>query len=131
MPDKRENIRIINLDSFLLMIILFFGLLAVQTTVFNITDNKNDTNPKETSVIQGNVAVCPEIQINCFQKIWIYNTGNFKLLSFDKTQFPDNKKTDQKISLLENIRKKSVKFPIPFFHYHLFPQEKDELPALS
>jgi hypothetical protein len=131
MPYKREYIRTINLNSFFLMIILFFGLLAIQKTAFHYTDNKNNTIPKESSVIQGSAAVCPEIQINCFQKSWISNTGNFKLLSFDKTQFPDNKKTDQKISLLESIRKRSIKFPILFFQFHLFPQEKDELPAIS
>jgi hypothetical protein len=131
MSEKRENIRIINHCSFLLLIILFFGLLAVQKTAFNHSDRKGTATPKEIPVVQGNAAVCPEIQIHHIQKSQISNKGNFKLLGIDRTQFPDNKKTDQKINLLENIRKNSIRFPIQFFQYHLFPPEKDELPALS
>ena len=131
MSEKRENIRIINPDSFLLLIILFFGSLVVQKTAFNHSDRKDTTIPKEIPVVQANAAVCPEIQIYHIQKSWISNKGNFKLLSIDKTQFPDSKKTDQKINLLEDIRKNSIRFPITYFQYHHFPPEKDELPALS
>jgi hypothetical protein len=131
MSEERENIRIINPGSFILLIILFFGLLAVQKTAFNHPDKKGTPTPKEIPVLQGNAAVCPEIQIHHIQKNWISNKGNFKVLSIDKAQIPDNKKTDQKIDLLENLRKYSIKSPIPFFQYHLYPQEKDELPALS
>jgi len=131
MSDERENIRIISLDSFFLMIILLGGLLAFQTTDYSTSDKDNSSTPTEMSFVQSNAVICTEIQIQYCQKSWISNKDNFKLLSFEKTQFLDNKRTDQRIILLENIRKCSTRFPILFLQNHFFPHERDELPVLS
>ena len=130
MLDKRENTRAIIFDSFFLMIILFLGLLVYQNKDYYTSDSNKNSTPTETSLIQSKATVCPGIQIQYFQKSWISNKDNFKLLTFDKTQFLDNKKVDQKIILLENIRKNSMRFPISFIQY-LFPHERDEIPLLS
>ena len=131
MLDRRENIRTINFNSFFLMIILVLGLLVSHNKGSNPSNRNNNSTQTETSLNQSNGTVCTGIQIQCFQRIWISNKDNFKDLSFDKTQFLDNKKADQKIILFENIRKSSIRFPISFFIYHMFPHERDELPVLS
>lgn len=131
MLDEREDIRIISLDSFFLMMFLFIVLLAFNKTDYNTSDRNNNSPSTEISLIQSNATVCTGIQIQCYQKNWISNKDHFKLLPFEKTQFLDNKKVNQKIILLENIRKSSIRFPISFLQFHLFPHERDELPVLS
>jgi hypothetical protein len=131
MSDGRENIRIISFDSILLILILFFGLLAFQNTDYNTSYRNNSSGPDEISLAQSNATICAGITIQSFQKSWISNKDNFRLLSFEKTQFLDNIKTDQSIILFENIRKSSIRFPISFLQNHLFPRERDDLPVLS
>jgi hypothetical protein len=131
MSDRRENIRFISPDSFFLMLILFLGLLAFQPTDCITSSRNNYSGPDEISLSQITATISPGIPICSFQKSWISNKDNFKLLSIEKTQYLDNKKTDRRIILIENIRKSSIRFPISFLQNHLFPHERDELPVLS
>jgi hypothetical protein len=131
MSDKKENIGTINLNSFFLMIILVSGLLLFHHADYNPSDRNNNPVPVEISLIQNNAIVCPGIQIDCFQQIWISNKDNFQLLTFDKIQYLENRKTDQKITLLENTWKNSIRIPNFYLLFHLFPSERDELPVLS
>jgi len=113
------------------MLILVSGFIIFHYTNY-IPSSLNKTPVREEiSIIQNNATVCTGIQIDCFQKIWISNKDNFKLLTFDKTQYLGNKKTDQKITLLENTQKKSIRIQNIFLQYHLFPCERDELPVLG
>jgi hypothetical protein len=131
MSDRRENIRFISPDSFFLMSILFLGFLAFQPSFCITSNSNNNSGPEEISLSQSTATISIGIPICCFQKSWISNKDNFKLLSFEKTQFLDNNKTDQRIILIENIRKSTIKFPFSFLQNRHFPQERDELPALS
>ena len=131
MLNKRENIRIVNLDSIFLIIILALGLLIYHNTNSNISDKNKNSSTTEISLNQSSATFFPGIRLQAFQKTWIYNKDNYKLLSFAKNQFTENKKAVQKIFLLQNIRKNTERIPISFFRYHLFPTERDELPLLS
>jgi hypothetical protein len=131
MLDKRENTRIINLDSILLMLILSLGLLIYHNTYNNNSDRNKNSAATESSVNQNSATFCSGIRLQTFQKIRISNIEIFKIFSFARIQFLENRKVDQKISLLQNIRIKTERIPISIFRYHLFPAEKDELPLLS
>ena len=127
----KEDIRNIHLDSILLILILFFGLAIFQNTDYRKSTPNGKTVPTEISILQSSATLSPGIQLHYFQKSWISNKDNFKLLTFARIQFLDNKKVIQKICLLEKVRKKSPGFLILLIQYHLFPQENSELPVLS
>lgn len=127
----QEGIRNIQLDSFLLILILFFGLAVFQNADYNKSTLNDKPVPVEISVLQSNAILSTGIQFHYFQRIWISNKDNFRLLTFIQTQYLDNKKVNQKIYLLDKIRKESPGFLILLIHYHLFPQENSELPVLS
>ena len=131
MLDKRENIKILNLDSFFLMLILALGLLIYHNTNNNPFDRNKNSSATEISLNQSSGTFCSGLRLQVFQKTWIYNKDNFKLSSFVKNQFLENKKVDQKISLLQSIRNRIEGIPTPLFQYHLCPTERDELPLLS
>ena len=131
MSEKRENIRTINLQSFVLMLILVSGFIIFHYNNYIPSSFSNTPVTEGISIIQNNATVCQGIQTDLFQKIWISNKDNFKLLTFDETQYLENKRTDQKITLLENIRKNSIEIPDLYLRYYLFSSERDELPILG
>ena len=131
MAGNKEDIINIHLDSFLLTIILFFGLAILQNTECNRFASGNKPVPSEISVSRNNAIPSTGIQLHSFQNIWISNKDNFRLLSFVQTQYLDSKKVNQKIGLLDEVRKKSPGFLILLVHYHLFPQDNSEPPVLS
>ena len=131
MSEKRENIGTINLNTFVLMLILVSGFIIFHYTNYIHSSLNNTPVTGGISIIQNNATVCPGIQIDCIQKIWISNKDNFKLLTFSKTQYLENKRTDQKITLLEITRKNLIEIPDFYFLYYLFPSERDELPILG
>ncbi|MGD0341423.1 MAG: hypothetical protein ABSA76_06935 [Bacteroidales bacterium] len=131
MLNRRENIEVINPSSFIMVLLLIIGLLVFYGISNNGSDKSNNPTPSVTLITQSSAFVSNGIQINCIQKSWISNKDNFKLLTFDKTQFLENKKTDLKITLLENNLKTSKLIQEFFLRYHLFPSEKDDLPDLG
>jgi hypothetical protein len=131
MLDERENIKIINLDSIFLMLILVLGLIIYHNTNNNSSDRNKNSSVTELSLNQSTGTFCSGLKLQAFQKNWISNKNIFKLLSVDNNQFLENKKADQIISLLQNIRNRTEKIQTSFFRYHLFPTERDEVPILS
>jgi hypothetical protein len=131
MSDNRENIRIVSPVSYFLMIILALGLLIFHNTRDNPPDKQKNPTETELSFNQSSGTFSSGIQLQFFQKTRISDSYNFKLLSFTRIQFLENKKTDQKITLFYNIRKRIDIIPTSFLPFHLFPAEKDELPLLS
>jgi hypothetical protein len=131
MSDNRENIRIVSPVSYLLMIILALGLLIFHNTRNNPPVRQKNQTETELSLNQSSGTFNSGIQLQFFQKNRISDSDNFKLLSYTRIQFLENKKTDQKITHLHNIRKKFDITPTSFIRFHLFPTEKDELPLLS
>lgn len=121
----------INPNSIFLILVLFLGLQIFQNPKFEKLVSKDRSIPFEISVSQNTATISSGIPFHLFQISWISNKDNFKLLSFDKTQFLDNKKTDLKVSLLDNIRENSTDILSAFIQYHLFPPDNDESPVLS
>ena len=131
MSDKRENIIIVNLDSFFMMLILALGLLMYHNTIRDSSDRNKNSAATQTSLNQSNGTFCAGIRLPAFQLTWISDKSNFKLLTLNRNQFSENKKADQKISVLTNIRNRTERIQTSFIRYHLFPIERDELPLLS
>jgi hypothetical protein len=103
--------------------------------VFNHINNskqqqdKNSVNT-EISVFQPVGIVNPinnQISLKIIIPIEIY----LKLNSFTKNQSVENKKTDLKISIHQDTGKSINKDIVPFYLFHLFPPDNDEIPLLS
>jgi hypothetical protein len=132
MQNNKEHTGIIKGNSIFLSILFVLILLVSQNSGSNSFDrDHNSPAPAETKLMQSSEAVCTVMQIQLLHKSWIANKDNFRLLTFNKAQFKYNKKVDQKIILLENLRKNTFRHSLAFFIYHLLPHEKDELPVLS
>jgi hypothetical protein len=131
MSGTRENIRFVNFDSIVVILILLFGLL-----VYNNSDsNRADHNRKPVSriiLVSENTALTGSfIRLQVFQKTWISNKDNFNILAFNRNPLSETKKAILKVSYLETIRRSTNKIPQFLIRYHLFPAEADEPPLLS
>lgn len=131
MTDNKENIRIVNPESILLMVVLALGLIIYHNSYNNYQDNKKNSIASENIFSQNTATICPGVRLIAFQKILFCDKNNFRLLCRVKNQFLENRKADRKISLLQDIRENTERIPISFFLYHLFPSEKDEFPHLG
>jgi len=123
--------RTIRLDSIFLIAALALALLVFKKANYDKPDYRGQSAPIEISVLKSNAIVSTGIPYYHFQKIWIQNKDNFRLLTFDHPKFPDNNKVEQKILIQNKIRNKSAGFLIPAFHYLFFCKESDEIPILS
>jgi hypothetical protein len=121
----------LHLDSILLILFLFFGLAVFQKADYNKFDSNSTSSSNEISIAKNNATVSIGIQYCHFQKSWIPNKDNFKILSFDKFQFLVSKEVDQRILISEKSRKKYIQLPFSFNLHLLFPYESDEIPILS
>jgi hypothetical protein len=109
---------------------LVLGLIIYYNTNNNPERNHN-SSLTETSLIRSSAAPYCGTNLQAFQKNQISTRENFKFLSPVVNQFLENKKTDQKILILQNIQKITETNSTSFFQYHIFPTERDELPLLS
>ena len=127
----RGNIRLINLDAFIVLSMLYVGLLFYSNSVKNTPPLKN--NPVTTCIFaSGNNAVSSQcIRLQVFQRTWILNKDNFNLLAFNRSPLSLSRKAELKISQFQLIRQSSHKIPQFILRYHLFPVETDEFPFLS
>ena len=131
MSDKREDIRVIILDSLFLILFFLLILLAINISDNNTIGKTNNSLSAEISLIHSNATVCSGINALSYQKNLISNKISLKVLTIEKVQSIDSEKANQKITLLKKIWKSSAWFPNLFIQIHIFPREKDELPVLS
>jgi hypothetical protein len=131
MMNGRGNIRLINLEAFIVLSVLIIGLL-LYTNSFKSTQPVNK-NPVTTYIFaSGNNAVSTEcIRVQVFQKTWILNKDNFNLLAFNRNPLSVSRKAELKVSQYQFIRQNSHKIPQFILRYHLFPVETDAFPVLS
>jgi hypothetical protein len=131
MLNTRENIRIINFDSIIVLAIVIFGLLIYTNSLKNSTQLNRKPVSTYMSVSENIAVFSPCIRLQVFQKTWISNKDNFNLLAFNRNPLAENKKTGLKVSHFQIIRQSSYKIPQFMLRYHLFPAEMDEPPHLS
>jgi|WetSurMetagenome_2_1015567.scaffolds.fasta_scaffold208579_2 hypothetical protein len=127
----REHIRFLNIDAWIFLFVLLFGLLVYNNSV----RNKDGAQTRSASVILStskNYAIsCSYIRVQVFQKICISNKDNFKLLAFNRNPLIESKKSGIAISNFQRIRQGSLKIPHFILRYHLFPSETDDPTFLS
>jgi hypothetical protein len=131
MLNARGNIRISHFDSFIVIAIVFFGLLIYNNSFRNSTEQSRKPVSTYISVSDNNAVSSTCVRLQVFQKTWISNKDNFDLLAFNRNPLSENKRTDLKISYLQNISEGILKIPQFILLYHLFPEEKDEPQHLS
>jgi hypothetical protein len=131
MFDKKDNIRIFNPESILILLIVSFGLLF-----FNSSYNKSDVRNKnsdsaQVSIIRNSAYVYSSINFQVYKNIQLVKNNFFKLLPYSRIELSEDRKTVQQIACLQNIRDNSYNPTVWLFHYHVFPAEKEEFPDLS
>jgi hypothetical protein len=131
MSDKREDIRVLILDSLFLLMFFLLMLLAINISDFNTSGRPDKSLSTEVSLIHSNATVCTGINVLSYQKNLISDKIGPKVLTIATVQSIDSKKVNQKITLLEKIRKSSILFPNFLLQFHIFPREREELPVLS
>jgi hypothetical protein len=131
MFSPRENIRFVNFDSIVVILILLFGLLVYNNSGRSTADH--DRKPVSNIIlVSENTAINGSfIRLQVFQKTWISNKDNFDILAFNRNPLSENKKAILKVLYLETIRRSSNRIPQFLIRYHLFPAETDEPPLLS
>ena len=131
MLNTRVNIRIINFDAVIVILILFFGILIYSNSVRNTKDPGKMPVSSFVSVSENNAISAQFIRLQVFHKTWISNKDHFNILAFNRNTLFENKKASLKVSHLQIIRQSSHKISQFFLRYHLFPSEMDEPPVLS
>jgi hypothetical protein len=131
MLNDRQNIKVFNPDSIIVLLIVFFGLSICNNFSGSFTDSSRKPVTTYISTIESSAVISSCIKLQIFQKTWISNKDNFNLLAFNRNPLSENKKSDLKISNLQHLRQCSNIIPQFILRYHLFPAEKDEPPHLS
>jgi hypothetical protein len=126
-----KNTRVIHYASIALILIIFLGLQIFQKSNYHKSNPNGKRVPVEISINQKNATISAANLFPHFQHSWILNKDNFRLLTFNQTKYLDNKKVNQKIFQLDNIRKNSPVYTLLIIHNQIFPQENPELPVLS
>ncbi|HUX57498.1 MAG TPA: hypothetical protein VMV77_11020 [Bacteroidales bacterium] len=107
MFDKKDNLRIINPDSIILLLIVTLGLLIFNSSFNKSHESKKNSISTQVSIARNSADVYPSIRLQVFQKTRVSSSNVFKLLSYSKMTFIEDKETDQKIAHLQNVRDKS------------------------
>ena len=131
MLNIRENIRFVNIDAFIVLSILLFGILIYSDSRKTTTELNRKPVSAYFSLSENSAVSSSSVRLQLFQKTWISNKDHFNLLAFNRNPQSESKKTDLKVSHLLIIRQSSNKIPQFILRYHLFPAETDEPPHLG
>jgi hypothetical protein len=129
MTESKENNKR-NFDSFLLTVVLLFGLLIWHNSE-NTPVRPLHSVTSEVSVSGNDAVINYGILFPAFHKLLIFHRESFSQLSFKGNQSLENQVTDQKLSDLEEVRLKTKSISPIFYQYHFPPTGKDDLPPLS
>lgn len=131
MLNTRKNIRFVNFDAFIVLLILLFGILIYSNSRKITTELNRKPVSTYFSLSENSAVSSSSARLHLFQKTWVSNKDHFNLLAFNKNPQSESKKTDIKVSHLLIIRQSSNKIPQFILRYHLFPAETDEPPHLG
>ena len=126
-----KNIRIINYDSLIIILILFFGVLIYNNSDSGKSQLKKNPVSFNISIGESSAISSSCVRLQVLQKSWISNKDNFNYSATSRNQISENKITGLKIILLQTERINSSKIPLFIPGYHLYPSETDEPPHLS
>lgn len=130
MQENRNNNKPIDIESFLLVVILFLGLLIGHNS-YNNTAPIRHSAISEVS-ISGNDAIIISSSENNFRiKLFVINDSHFLQSPKAIVRKTENRETQQRLSFIQSEQIKTESSPPVFHHYYMYPSEKDDLPALS
>jgi len=124
MAYSRGNIRILNMQTIIIFLIVCLGFLSLNNNKEGKLYSKKAI-PVYITVSSRDAISTQEFKVQILQRSWIANKDNFKLLSFIQNPFRANRITDIKKSCLDNKRLAFIIKPQSFLLYHLFPSETD------
>lgn len=125
MASKSENIRFDNIHTVIILLIACLGLLSLKNTTLESNSVKKPV-PVNISISENNAISTSEMKVQIFQKSWIVNKDNCKLLAFNRNPLSVNRITDIKLSYLDKQRQAFLIQPQSIHRYHLFPPETDD-----
>lgn len=130
MKIREENIKHGNIDSFLVVVILSLGLLIWHNSQ-SVPERTDHYFASELSVNNHDAILTCGLDFTSFQtNIFSQKDILFQLYNA-KSQLLENRRTEQKISILQNERINIDNTPAIFCLYHVFPSERDDLPPLG
>lgn len=130
MKDAREDIKIRSLDSFLMILILSFGLLIWHNSE-NPPARTGHLVTMELSVSSNEAVLSSETVFQAFNKAIFSQSEKPSQLSAAGIQILENRRTEQIIAILQDARRNTENNSLINFRYLLFPSERDDLPPLS
>lgn len=130
MNSRGENILLMNFESIIILLILFFTLLTFNKS--DRTGEKKGCSPSPSySLTRSDAIPSSGLPLFLYSKSLITTLVDMRLLNLHKDRQLENRLADIKITISRDIRKKLDQSPPFAFTYHLFPVENDEFPVLS
>jgi hypothetical protein len=131
MRGRNKNISFLNPELLLILLIYFTGLLFIGSEGNHPREKSGNPLSTEVSVNQDNAVPGPVIGQKLFQKSGNLIKADYKLLTFNKIPFDENKMVDLKIFQLQIIYQNLDSISLQVFRRYLFPCRNDEIPVLS
>ena len=125
------NIRIINPETILLMLIVFIVFLIFNSSYSDSPENKKNRVSSEKSITIKNAEILPVIRLQIFHKSRQTKIFGFNIMPYRMLRFVENKTTCQKVILLKKKWDNYGHFPLHRFSSLFIPDRKDEPPVLS
>src|SRR5512145_1403670 len=127
MNNARENIKTNNFYSFLMILILSFGLLIW----YNSSDPPASTGhlvKLELSASSHDALLSSGAEFQAFNKEIVFQSKKLFQLSVAGIHILENRRTEQIIAILRDAGRNTDNIPSIYFRYHLFHFERDDLP---
>jgi hypothetical protein len=131
MFDQKDIIRFNNTGSILFLLFVSLGLLIYSNSKNNLAERNISSLTTEASFNNNLAVFFPGTVFKFFKKTFVQIKCDFKVLSFNNNLFLENRKTDIKISLLQDIQQTIDRIPVLIFYHHPFPVGNDDFPDLS
>lgn len=125
MASRVENIRLGNIRTIIILLIVCLGLLSLK----NYSQERNSVKkpvPVNISLSENNAISTTEIKVQIYQKWWIANKDNYKILAFNRNPLSENRITNIRISYLDKLRQSFLIEYQSIHRYHLFRTDTDD-----
>jgi hypothetical protein len=131
MQDRKENIGNNIFDSILVLFFLFFVLSLSNHNPISDTNKTKHGISCENTISQSSAIIKISTSLIFNQKTWASEKKYPEFVNPVNRSFFENKKTDNQISIQSDEVLKNCRIHVFIVHYHLFFNDKDDIPFLS